>query len=303
MSGPIGDPRLRAAVRELDRDEGGAGVAQTYVQPRLRGLEQLRPIDTSAAQVEGALGLVVVRFGNPATRQRIIRDDPRRIGRERECPVDELCDALTRRSLKVRRQHGDRPIRVIDCQTRERNGTEHIQNMIQLVPVWFGTTERFHMKRVLLGEPSRNNQFGELREGDFPGRASTRFAFAELLDGKPDVMECAPLARGRLLQQRQAEHDLAGCEQAAGEVGQHLQARVGFLLGPARRQAERRSTGLAEGGAWSTRPEEPSRPTTPWPTSRLSGCLRPTRGSSPAGGSPPSAKRSSSRFAESSVVH
>ncbi|AUX35805.1 uncharacterized protein SOCE836_080040 [Sorangium cellulosum] len=117
------------------------------------------------------------------------------------------------------------------------------------------------MKRVLLGEPSRNNQLGELREGDFPGRASTRFAFAELLDGKPDVMKCAPLARGRLLQQRQAEHDLAGCEQAAGEVGQHLQARVGFLLGPARRQAERRSTGLAEAEACGPRlPAQPDGP-------------------------------------------
>ncbi|WP_437520099.1 hypothetical protein WME79_25845 [Sorangium sp. So ce726] len=55
--------------------------------------------------------------------------------------------------------------------------------------------KRFHMQWVLLGEPSRNNQIGELSEGCFPGRASTRFAPAELLDGKPDVAERAALAR------------------------------------------------------------------------------------------------------------
>ncbi|WP_433935272.1 hypothetical protein AB3662_11285 [Sorangium cellulosum] len=159
------------------------------------------------------------------------------------------------------RQHGDRAIRMIERQTRERDGAEHIQNMVQLMPVLLRTSKRFHMQRVLLGEPSRNNQLGELSEGCFPARAETRFAPAQLVDREPDITERGALARGSLLQQRHAEHDLPGCKQAPGEVGQHVQTRVGFVLGPARRQAERGSTGLAEAEARGPRlPAQPDGP-------------------------------------------
>ncbi|WP_437810122.1 hypothetical protein [Sorangium sp. So ce1078] len=80
------------------------------------------------------------------------------------------------------RQHGYRAIRMVERQTRESDGAEHIQNMIQLMPVLFRTSKRFHMQCVLLGEPSRNNQLGERSEGCFPARADTRFAPAQLVD-------------------------------------------------------------------------------------------------------------------------
>ncbi|WP_437628209.1 hypothetical protein [Sorangium sp. So ce1151] len=114
------------------------------------------------------------------------------------------------------------------------------------------------MIRVVLSKFARQHPLSKRGEGGLPGSAGARFALAQLLDGKPDVTERAALARSSLLQQRQAEHDLPGSEQAPAEVGQHLQPCVGVVLGPARRQAERASPGLAE--AQTRGPRVPAQP-------------------------------------------
>ncbi|WP_437678261.1 hypothetical protein [Sorangium sp. So ce131] len=95
------------------------------------------------------------RLGNPSTWQQIVGDDTRRIGREREYPVNNFCDALTRRSLKMCWQHRDCAIRVIDRDARERDGAAHSQNVIQLMSVLFRMSKWFHMQRVLLGKLAR----------------------------------------------------------------------------------------------------------------------------------------------------
>ncbi|KYF51656.1 hypothetical protein BE04_25490 [Sorangium cellulosum] len=78
------------------------------------------------------------------------------------------------------------------------------------------------MIRILLGQLSRNNPLSELGEGGFPGGAGARFTPAQVVDREPDVTERGSLARGSLLQQRQAEHDLTGGEQSPRKLGQDL---------------------------------------------------------------------------------
>ncbi|AUX38844.1 uncharacterized protein SOCE26_002240 [Sorangium cellulosum] len=61
---------------------------------------------------------------------------------------------------------------MVERQTRERDGAEHIQDVVQLMPVLLRTSKRFHMQWVLLGEPSRNNQLGELPASSSPASAA-----------------------------------------------------------------------------------------------------------------------------------
>ncbi|WP_437787859.1 hypothetical protein WMF18_36250 [Sorangium sp. So ce315] len=130
--------------------------------------------------------------------------------------------------------------------------------MAQPLLIFIGCPNRLHMIRILLGKLSRKNPLSELGERGFPGGTGARFAPAQVVDRDPDVTERAALARGSLLQQRQAEHDLPGSEQVPAEIGQHFQPRVGVVLGPTRRQAERASPRLAE--AQTRGPRAPAQP-------------------------------------------
>jgi len=51
VTGPIGDPCLRATVGQLHRDEGRPEIVEPDPQPQGAVLEQLRAIDAGAHQM------------------------------------------------------------------------------------------------------------------------------------------------------------------------------------------------------------------------------------------------------------